>query len=508
MKIEEMSLKQKLGQMLVTGFPGQQMSDEFRALVKDYALGNVILFKYNQQTEAQLKTLCADLNDFIEQNTGIAPLISSDEEGGVVSRLPEDMAQMPSAMAQASLRDTARVQKAAADTAAQLQSVGINFNLAPVLDINNNASNPVIGVRSYGETAEQVCRYALAVYDGYEQAGMLTAGKHFPGHGDTVTDSHLALPVISKTLQQLQELELLPFKAAIAKGIPSITIAHILFPALEAANVPATMSRAIVTGLLREQLGFGGLIISDCMEMNAIKETVGVAKGTVEAVKAGIDLIFISHTPAEVIGAVEALQQAVQSGEIPMARIDEAVGRILACKARYLHPQAPLAATAKAEMQGFAEQLSWDAILRSRQGEGTGFALGQNPLFVSPLRRQTTMVANAQLADYSFAGAMQAQFGGAQQLFDLDPTQQQVQQILAAAPAHSSVVLGTVNGNIHPAQMALAEALHRAGVPLAVVALRNPFELKLLPGGVFAFALFEYAPKTVQLAMRLFTRER
>ena len=136
MKIEEMSLKQKLGQMLVTGFPGQQMSDEFRALVKDYALGNVILFKYNQQTEAQLKTLCADLNDFIVQNTGIAPLISSDEEGGVVSRLPEDMVQMPSAMAQASLQDTARVQQAAADTAAQLQSVGINFDLAPVLDIN------------------------------------------------------------------------------------------------------------------------------------------------------------------------------------------------------------------------------------------------------------------------------------------------------------------------------------------------------------------------------------
>lgn len=505
MDITQMTLKQKLGQLLVTGFPGPAMSGDFKRLVRDWGVGNVILFKYNERSRGQLAALCADLTAYITEETGVAPLISSDEEGGVVSRLPADMPKMPSAMAQAALEDEARVRRAACLTARELRAVGINFNLAPVLDVNNDPANPVIGVRSYGTDAETVSRFALAALAGYGEGGILTSGKHFPGHGDTQTDSHLALPVIRKSRGELEALELIPFRRAIAAGVPAVTIAHILFPALEPEGVPATMSRRIITGLLREELGFAGLAVSDCMEMDAIRATVGVAKGTVAAVKAGMDLIFISRTPEEVISAARALEEAVLSGALPEARVDEAVGRVLAAKARYLRPLSEAETPDTAADLRFAEAFSMDAIARSRRG-GETFALGERPLFISPLRSRVTQVANLTDGDYAFASAMESRFGGAARIIGLDPDPAEAGRLADEAAAASSVVLGTVNGNVHPGQMALAARLAQSGVPFALVALRNPFELALAPAGCFALALYEYAPDTAARAMAFFHR--
>ncbi|MDL2293905.1 glycoside hydrolase family 3 protein [Ruminococcaceae bacterium OttesenSCG-928-D13] len=502
-----MSLRQKIGQMLVTGFPGTETDLAFEALVREYKVGNIILFRRNQRDMAQLETLCQSLAAFMEAETGLPPFITSDEEGGVVSRLPADMAKMPSAMAQAALGDAARVEEAARLTARELLGVGINFNLAPVLDVNSNPENPVIGVRSYGATAEAAAQYALAAFEGYRQEGILTTGKHFPGHGDTNTDSHLALPVVEKSLEELEGLELVPFRAAIKAGIPAITIAHVLFPALEARRVPATMSHTIITGLLRQAMGFEGLVISDCMEMDAIKRFYGVDKGTVEAVKAGMDLVFISHTPTEVEGAVHALEQAVDSGELPMARIDDAVGRIMEYKRRYIHPGQKVSSGEMAGLRSFATKFTSDAIAASCPvGQGS-FALGGAPLFVSPLRSHVTLVSNVVNGDYSFAGAMQQRFGGEAFVMGMEPDEEEQAHILKLAAGCSSLVLGTVNGNAYPAQLRLAGALAKTGIPLACVALRNPFEIELLPEGVFRLALYEYAPETVELAMDYFKKD-
>ncbi|RKJ44234.1 glycoside hydrolase family 3 protein, partial [bacterium 1XD42-8] len=267
MKYEEMSLRQKIGQMIVTGFPEESMSREFINLVEEYKVGNVILFQYNQKSRIQLKALCKELKKMIERETGFLPFITSDEEGGIVSRLPLDMPKMPSPLGQTALGEIERVRKAAKITGRELKEAGINFNLAPVLDINNNPNNPVIGVRSYGTTSQEVCTFGMAALKGYRDAKIMTTGKHFPGHGDTNQDSHLTLPTITKTWEELLQGELIPFQEAIRQGIPAITIAHICFPKVEPENIPATMSRKVITGLLREKLGFQGLIISDCMEM-------------------------------------------------------------------------------------------------------------------------------------------------------------------------------------------------------------------------------------------------
>lgn len=504
MQLKDMSLKHKLGQLMATGFPAETMSEEFTELVRRFKVGNAVLFKYNQMEQGRLETLCQELTEFIRAETGYAPLIASDEEGGVVSRLPAEMAQMPSALAQASLRDAERIENAAQLTGRQLRAVGINFNLAPVLDVNNNADNPVIGVRSYGVSAQDAATYALAALKGYEAAGVMTSGKHFPGHGDTDTDSHLALPTIHKSLAELERLELEPFRAAIAEGIPAVTIAHILFPALEPGGVPATMSRNIITGLLREKMGFDGLVISDCMEMQAIRKTVGIPKAVVEAVKAGMDLIFVSHTPAEVAGAMQALEKAVLCGEIPMRRIDDAVGRVLRFKRRYCLPQLPLPPEELQAARDFAGRFYRDAILASASDGGAPFALGERPLFVSPPQTRATLAANAQDKGYSFADAMRRRFGGTAIVTEIDPAPEEIASALAAAPGHTSVVMGTLNGNAHPAQMRLLEALQKSGLPTACVMLRNPFERPLFPEGLFSAALYEYAPKTVEIATELF----
>ncbi len=502
--LHKMTLDQKLGQLIVTGFPAGEISGDFRELVEEYSVGNVILFRYNQFSYPQLKGLCRELTEWIGAKTGIPPFITSDEEGGIVSRLPEDMGKMPSAMGQASLGDAARVRRAAFLTGEELRDVGINFNLAPVLDINDNIANPVIGVRSYGTDSDGVCRFALAALAGYQQAGVVTTGKHFPGHGDTETDSHLALPVIRSSLAQLEARELIPFREAIAAGVPAITIAHILFPALESGGVPATMSSNIITGLLREQMGFRGLAISDCMEMNAIKETVGVARGTVEAVKAGMDLIFISRTPGEVKAALAALHAAVESGELPMARVDEAVGRILACKETYFRPFPGLTAQQRSEIRIFADSFGSDIIRGSCVGGKTPFVLGSRPLFVAPDAARQTEAANRQSEVFNFAAAMQQRFGGASRRIPQDPDPAQAEPLCALAAQSTSVVLGTVNGSVHPGQMALAQRLAGCGVPFALVALRNPFELEQRPADCFGCALYEYAPARVKQAFALF----
>ncbi len=506
MNLKDMSLRQKLGQMLVTGLPGGEITKEWIELVDHYKIGNVILFKYNQLEQAQLSKLCSDLTKVAIEKTGILPFITSDEEGGVVSRLPFDMAPMPSAMAQASLEDTVRISQAAQLAGRELLSVGINFNLAPVLDINNNPDNPVIGVRSYGVNAKEVCSYAMAACEGYARAGILTVGKHFPGHGDTVTDSHMALPVILKSLKELEELELLPFREAIKQGIPAITIAHILFPSLETEGVPATMSYKIITELLREKLGFRGLVISDCMEMNAIKETCGIPKGAVEAVKAGMDLIFISRDHSEVIRTMEALEQAVLTGYLSLERIDDAVGRILSYKEKYIHQSPPLTQVELADIQSFADHFAEDAIAASISGNRKTFDLGSNPLFLSPLRSQVTMAANLIHGDYSFAEGMQKRFGGRGIVIDINPSQEETDIILNELSGYSSIVIGTVNGNSHPDQLKLVQRLRASGIPFALVALRNPFELKDCPPDCFSFALYEYSPRMVEIGMHFFTQ--
>lgn len=211
---------------------------------------------------------------------------------------------------------------AAEITARQLRGVGVNFNLAPDLDVNSNPMNPVIGVRSFGDDPQSVALFGAKAVEGYKNGGMLCCGKHFPGHGDTAVDSHIGLPCIEKTMDELEACELISFRAAIKAGIPAIMSSHILFPNIEPNGVPATMSRTIMHGLLRETLGFDGLILSDCMVMDAIRRHYGTAHGVVEAMRAGVDMVFVSSNADLQRESAPAALAAAESGSIDARELD------------------------------------------------------------------------------------------------------------------------------------------------------------------------------------------
>lgn len=492
--VEQMSLRQKIGQMIVTGFPTLELSQEMKDLIEHYSIGNCILFSHNIADKHQLGTLVAELQQLFVAHTGVAGFITIDQEGGRVTRMPKDATNIPGAMAIASTGRPENAYAAGRITARELKALGINFNLAPVMDINNNPLNPVINVRSYGDTAETVAEYGIAMMRGLLDGGVLSSLKHFPGHGDTSVDSHIGLPTINKTLEELEQLELLPFKAAIEQGAPAIMSAHILFPQIETSNVPATMSRTIITELLKNRLQYKGLVISDCLEMDAIKRFYGTAKGAVGAIKAGVDLIFISHTPSLVIEAVREIEAAVAAGELEEAIIDEAVHKILAYKAEYAKVVPP-----RFELVGSSAHRAANAMMRSEticlvQGELTPIAEQDSDVqIIGTYAYRSDMASSSVNEELSFAQYIGQRLGVKHQAVVIDPDQAQIETCLANVAAGEHVVLGLFNARENKGQLALAKQLIDKGVRTMLVALGRPYDLALIKGAHGSLALFEYS---------------
>jgi len=332
--LKQLALEEKIGQVFMFGFPGKSPEGAC-TLIKTLKPGGIIYFARNCGTVKEVAALSAQLQNWARDSAAGIPLfIAADQEGGIVARLTQDIPVMPGPMslsAAASKGSANLIEQASRAMAIQLRSAGINVNLAPVLDVNDNPENPVIGIRSFGEDPGLVAKYGALATKGFIQGGVIAVGKHFPGHGNTSVDSHLDLPVLPHSMERLGSCELVPFTTAINQGIPAIMSAHIVFQAIDSQK-PATLSRAVLKGLLRDTLGFQGLIMTDCLEMNAISKHPGTARGAVEALKAGCDLLLVSHTRALQEQAWIELLEAVRSGEVSEDRLDDSVERILRFK--------------------------------------------------------------------------------------------------------------------------------------------------------------------------------
>ncbi|MBB6050055.1 glycoside hydrolase family 3 N-terminal domain-containing protein [Armatimonas rosea] len=333
-----LSLEERVGQLCCFGWHGRTCLDEqARVCVQELHAGAMVVMGRNlhDTTQRPLPQIDAPavraMLDALQALAKTPLLIATDQEGGRVARF--GTAPFTPAPAAAALESTEAAYASALQTGRELATVGVNMNFAPVADINSNPENPVIGDRSFGTTPEAVTPKLLAQLQGYTDSGILSCLKHFPGHGDTSTDSHFLLPTLPHTLATLEARELAPFRAGIAAGAPAVMTAHILFPALDTA-LPATMSPAILTGLLRETLGFQGLIVTDCLEMRAVADHWGTAQAALAAVKAGADLVLVCHTLERQRETYETLLAAARSGELSEARLNEAVTRVLAAKAR------------------------------------------------------------------------------------------------------------------------------------------------------------------------------
>lgn len=331
------TLREQVGQLFMLGFAGTDATPELTSLIKEYHPGGLILFGRNLKSAEQI----AELTNTVQRIAGPIPLfISIDQEGGRVSRLPADFTIFPPCAVLGRCGTAELAHTAASVTASELRAVGINMNLAPVLDVDSNPKNPIIGDRALGRSANQVCELGQAVISGLQDNRVIACGKHFPGHGDTVADSHLELPVVTASRDRLQQVELPPFEHAIRQGLSTIMTAHVLYPSLD-PELPATLSSPILTGLLREQLRFNGLIVTDDLEMRAILDHYGIEDAAVRSFQAGADILLICKDHDREVAAMEAMLTAVNDGTITRPRLEASLSRIKQLKDIFLHPYTP-----------------------------------------------------------------------------------------------------------------------------------------------------------------------
>jgi beta-N-acetylhexosaminidase len=473
--LARMSLAQKVGQVYMLGFDGTARGAANRALIHDLHLGGVTLFARNIASAQQLAELTRELQSAADP---VPLFIAVDQEGGLVVRVTRGATVFPGNMAIGATGEPTFARAIGEASALELRAMGVNMDLGPVVDINTNPRNPVIGVRAFGSRVDLVERCAVEAIAGRQSRGVSAVAKHFPGHGDTSTDSHRELPVVPHTLSRLQAIELKPFEAAIHAGVDGIMTAHVAVPAIEPrAHLPATLSSRVLTDLLRRRLGYQGLILTDALDMRAITRDRDLAEASVEAFEAGADLLLVAGIDAESrrrgVDGPPLLLAAVRAGRIAEARLDASVIRILSTKARRgaaLEPDPSVLAS------GAHRALALDVARRAvTLHRDDASLLPINPeariLVVEPPSLTSDVVDES--TDASLLNAIR----------HFAPAAVGVEWQAAAAAARSAdvIVLATFDLVRGEQQQRLAQALSASGRPVVGVSLRGPYDAPLVP---------------------------
>jgi beta-N-acetylhexosaminidase len=317
------SLRRAVARLFLGSLPGPVLDADTRQLHRDLPVAGFTLFRQNAADPATMRSLVHTLHAL---DTDLPPLVAIDHEGGRVHRLPAPFTHFPAA-ATVAAHGLAAVRAVATAMARELTAIGIDLTFAPVLDVASNPTNPIIGERAYGTTPEAAADGALAAFRATRALGLVTCGKHFPGHGDTVADSHLELPVVTRNRRALERTEIAPFRRAVAARLPMLMTAHVHYPALD-PTLPATLSPAILDRLLRHRLGFRGVIASDDLEMRAIADHWSAGEAAVAALAAGCDLLLFCRRQDWIRTAVDAVEHAVRTGRLAETRIAEAHRRV------------------------------------------------------------------------------------------------------------------------------------------------------------------------------------
>ncbi|MFI7088360.1 glycoside hydrolase family 3 protein [Streptomyces anulatus] len=522
--IAGMSLEEKVGQLFVMRVYGHSATDPDQAdvdanlkeigvrtaaeLISTYHVGGIIYFTWAHNTRDPHQI--ADLSNGLQRaalagRSRLPLLVSTDQEHGIVCRVGEPATLLPGAMALGAGGSRSDTRRAAWIAGAELAALGVNQNYAPDADVNVNPANPVIGVRSFGSDPAAVAALVAEQVKGYQGAGIASTAKHFPGHGDTSTDSHTGLPVINHTRAQWEELDAPPFRAAIRARIDSIMTAHIVVPALDPSEDPATLSRPILTGILREELGYDGVVVTDSLGMEGVRTKYGDDRVPVLALLAGVDQLL---NPPNLSVAWNAVLKAVRGGEISEARVDESILRILRLKSRLGLFRDPFVSRRGVErtVGSRAHRAAADRIAErtttlladpgtllplSRRSHRNLLVVGADPASPSGTTGPpTSTLANA-FGELGFT-ARALSTGTA-------PNQAKIAEAVAAAEGRDAVVVATYNVTATSSQRTLVTALVATGVPVVTVAVRNPYDVAHLTGTGVAACLAAYSWTDVEL---------
>lgn len=475
----EKTLEDKVGQMLMAGFDGLTVPEYFLQWLREGQLGGVILFARNVDNPQQLAELTWQLHEAAKYPL----LIAIDQEGGTVARLREGFSESPGALALASIHDNreAVVEEVSFVLAAEMKALGINWTYAPVVDIHYNSGNPTVGTRSFGADPEDIATLAAAAVRGFQKGEVAACAKHFPGLGNTSIDTHLALPTLDTSVEQLRSVDLLPYRVALDNQLATIMTTHTIFSALD-KEYPATLSPIIIQQLIRDELGFAGVVTTDCMEMKAIDDNYAIADSVVAAALAGVDIILFSHTAAKQAEAYEHLLAAVQSGRVPLDTIETANKRIEALKARFPTGKPDVTHIYTPEHQQVMQTAARASISQPRSEAGVlplkandsrrillvEFAPG---VVDSPVQETTN---SSHLGYY-----LHQRFPGSEIV--VMPAMPSQEDIAAIFERETDVlILATRNAHLIPAQEQAVKMLSQHPATTILLALRNPYDARLI----------------------------
>ncbi|RXJ02542.1 beta-N-acetylhexosaminidase [Anaerobacillus alkaliphilus] len=513
--MDEKLIRKKIGQLMVFGFKGITASEEMKTLIREHHVGNIILFGRNIGTPEEIKKLTTELQLEAKASGHERPLlICIDQENGVVRRLGEGTTVFPGAMLLGATQNPENAYNIGLATGKELKELGINWNLAPTVDVNNNPRNPVIGVRSYGEDPTVVSEFSMQAMKGMQAAGVVTTLKHFPGHGDTALDSHLELPVISHDMERLMNVEIKPFQRCIEEGADTVMSAHVYFPAIEKdPGVPGTLSKAVITGLLREQLGFDGVVTTDCMEMNAIANTIGTATGAVQAIKAGVDLVMISHLHHLQREAIEELVKEVQNGGISLETLEAAVTRVSKLKDKYLSWDdidssidsihvSPIVGCEEHQLQ--AEEVFRQGVtIVKNEGVLPLDKSEQSVFVVYPENAYIMQVEDRRYSTNALGSVIQEIDPKAvTEMLTIPASVDQIDQLVEKAKGFETIIVGTLTATNSPDQIQLIEKLSHLRKKIVVVAMRSPYDLVSLPDVSAYIATYEFTTASLRMAAK------
>lgn len=499
-KLKSMSLEEKVGQLFMVGFEdtpqkkATQVNQHAESLVKDYHVGGVILFGRNISSTKQIVELTNDLQKLaLSEQPQIPLLISIDQEGGKITRIREGITVFPGNMPLGATRDPQLARQAAHVMGKDLYDLGVHLNFAPVMDVNNNPKNPVIGVRSFGSDPHLVAEMGVAMIQGFHDAGIFTAVKHFPGHGDTSVDSHISLPTIHHDRKRLEEVELVPFKKAIEAGTDFVMTAHVTFPAIEPTpGLPATLSKRVLTDLLRNELGYQGVIITDDMEMGAIANQFGTGEAAVQAIEAGADMILVCHTLEKQKDAILAIRKAVEDGRISEERINESVKRILELKAKKMGEHSLVSKPYREPI----EERDVHKLAQEIADQSVTFVQGSfevlNPKQHPQLLVLTNVDKNRVKQAFQHAG-----YNPTVQVVD-ELDEDKIDEIWLTSRSYKAIVIAVENLSKEDLWVDLIKKLDNENTSVVVLGLGVPYDAKLIPKKVPFIALYGSTSTSLQ----------
>ena len=490
-RVAQMSLEQKVGQLMMVGFGGLEVDEDIRLLVRGREIGGVCMFKRNIVSAVQIARLNDQLRALLADS--LPPFIAVDQEGGNVVRISDEVIVLPGNMALGATRSEKLAYEAGRIQGEHLKALGFNMNLAPVLDVNVNPKNPVIGIRSFGDDPALVSLLGRAFVKGQQDSQIVTIAKHFPGHGNTEADSHKALPRMTENEQELMR-QIGPFQDVIKDGLDGLMTAHVSIPNVTGDEHPATLSKKILTELLRERMGFDGLVMTDELEMEAIAEHYGVGRAAVMAISSGADMVLIPWRPEKKTEVYEALLAGARDGEISRQRLDEAVRHVLEAKVRrgLFEPIAPLegrlAALRLDKGHQIANEIGRAAVTLLRTDEVT-----------LPLKKKQKLLIIT--AEASLADALKRRSKEATQLVvpaypSARARTHARQKALELAREADVIVVGMINSK----QLELVTLAAASGKPVVVVSMGLPYLAELANEAKAVLALYSYRPSATEAA--------